>query len=170
MNDRLPANGQLRLDGPFRVLGLAPGRELTDDDVRAAWRRVAAATHPDRPDGGDPAAFAAAAAAYTTLRTPSGRGEALADLAQAGGGNPQAGPVPDPRGRLRLVLTAPAGRIRRGRPGRLLARLGAATATAVLAVAAVGWQPASVALSTGALTWLVLTGRGELAPPRRRPR
>ena len=28
--------------------------ELTDDEVRAAWRRAASATHPDRDDGGDP--------------------------------------------------------------------------------------------------------------------
>ncbi len=28
----------------------------------------------------------------------------------------------------------------------------------------------TLALITGALTWLVLTGRGELAPPRRHPR
>jgi curved DNA-binding protein CbpA len=50
---------------PFAVLGLPPSPDLTDDDVRAAWRRVAAATHPDRADGGDPAGFAAAAGAYT---------------------------------------------------------------------------------------------------------
>ena len=56
---------------------------LSDDDVRAAWRRPAAATHPDRADGGDPAAFAAAAVAYTLLRTAAGRTEALADLARA---------------------------------------------------------------------------------------
>ncbi len=66
---------------PFTVLGLPARPEVGDDEVRAAWRRIAAATHPDRADGGDPARFAAAAAAYTTLRTRSGRGEALADLA-----------------------------------------------------------------------------------------
>jgi curved DNA-binding protein CbpA len=65
---------------PFAVLGLPRQAELSDDDVRSAWRRMAAATHPDRADGGDPAGFAVAAAAYTTLRTPFGRGEALADL------------------------------------------------------------------------------------------
>ena len=48
--------------------------------MRAAWRRIAAATHPDREDGGDPAGFGAAAAAYVVLRTGFGRGEALADL------------------------------------------------------------------------------------------
>ncbi len=67
-------------DDPFAVLGLPALAELTDDDVRAAWRRIAAATHPDREDGGDPARFGAAAAAYALLRTSFGRGEALADL------------------------------------------------------------------------------------------
>ena len=57
---------------PFKVLGLAPIPDLTDDSVRMAWRRVAAATHPDRDDGGDPAAFADAAAAYTELRDARG--------------------------------------------------------------------------------------------------
>lgn len=66
---------------PFAVLGLPGEPELTDDDVRVAWRRIATATHPDRADGGDPARFAEAAAAYTVLRTRFGRGEALADLA-----------------------------------------------------------------------------------------
>ena len=65
---------------PFAALGLAASRDLTDDDVRAAWRRVAAATHPDRADGGDPTQFAAAASAYSDLRTRFGRNEALADL------------------------------------------------------------------------------------------
>jgi hypothetical protein len=67
-------------DDPFALLGLAPRPGLSDDDVQAAWRRIAAATHPDREDGGDPAKFGAAAAAYVVLRTGFGRGEALADL------------------------------------------------------------------------------------------
>ena len=65
---------------PFAALGLPAQPGLTDDEVRSAWRRAAAATHPDRADGGDPGRFAVAAAAYTVLRTRSGRGEALADL------------------------------------------------------------------------------------------
>ena len=65
---------------PFAALGLPARPGLTDDEVRSAWRRVATATHPDRADGGDPSRFALAAAAYTVLRTRSGRGEALADL------------------------------------------------------------------------------------------
>src|ERR1700749_2191596 len=71
-------------DDPFALLGLPPRAELTDDEVRAAWRRIAAATHPDREDGGDPALFGAAAAAYVLLRTSFGRGEALADLTAGG--------------------------------------------------------------------------------------
>jgi len=67
-------------DDPFALLGLPARPGLSDDDVRAAWRRVAAATHPDREDGGDAATFGAAAAAYVLLRTGFGRGEALADL------------------------------------------------------------------------------------------
>jgi curved DNA-binding protein CbpA len=79
---------------PFRALGLDAGPGLSDDEVRAAWHRVAAATHPDRADGGDPAAFSAAAAAYSDLRTPFGRGEALADLAGRPGGRPRGPPGP----------------------------------------------------------------------------
>ena len=72
-----------RTGDPFAALGLAARPEVTGDDVRSAWRRIAAATHPDRADGGDPARFAAAAAAYSVLRTATGRGETLADLAGA---------------------------------------------------------------------------------------
>src|ERR1700761_8749113 len=70
-------------DDPFAQLGLVARTGLSDDEVHAAWRRIAAATHPDREDGGDPARFGAAAAAYVLLRTSFGRGEALADLAPA---------------------------------------------------------------------------------------
>jgi hypothetical protein len=66
---------------PFAALGLPVRPDLTDDDVRAAWRRIAAATHPDRADGGDPGRYAVASAAYADLRTRDSRGEAYADLA-----------------------------------------------------------------------------------------
>ncbi|MGH3277665.1 MAG: J domain-containing protein, partial [Trebonia sp.] len=56
-------------EDPFAVLGLPAHSDLTDEDVRAAWRRIAAVTHPDLEDGGDPARFSAAAAAYDALRT-----------------------------------------------------------------------------------------------------
>lgn len=68
---------------PFAILGLDPQAELTDADVHRAWRRIATATHPDRPGGGDIARYTAASTAYTTLRTAWGRGEARADLAEA---------------------------------------------------------------------------------------
>ncbi len=192
----LPGGGD-----PFSALGLPAQAGLTDDDVRSAWRRIAAATHPDRADGGDPGRFALAAGAYTLLRTRSGRGEALADRASAspragragraraacassgrarpahgrpGGAGPvpagpvpagpvPAGPVPDfitSFGRLRLLP-----RIRRGRPARLTLRVLIAAAVSVVAAAVAGFQPATPALITGALTWLLLTGRHDLAPP-----
>ena len=58
---------------PFAALGLPPDPALTDADIRTAWRVIAAATHPDRPDGGDLARYTAASAAYAELRTPWGR-------------------------------------------------------------------------------------------------
>jgi hypothetical protein len=218
---------------PFAALGLPARPGLTDDDVRSAWRRVATATHPDRADGGDPSRFALAAAAYTVLRTTSGRGEALADLVspspgsrwpraararvpdtsqdtgppRAGPGSPAAPPgatppgiappgaappeVPPRPGPASPVTTSPGvqlptaafhtgrsgrvgwlsrgrllSRIRRGRPARLALRFLIAAAVAAIAVAADGAQPATPALITGAVTWLLLTARHDLAPPR----
>jgi curved DNA-binding protein CbpA len=141
---------------PFTVLGLPARPEVGDDEVRAAWRRIAAATHPDRADGGDPARFAAAAAAYTTLRTRSGRGEALADLAHPG--------VPGWRRPLPGLARLPA-RVRHGRPARLALRLAVAAGASAAAVAVAGWTPATAAVITGVLTWLLLTARYDLAPP-----
>jgi hypothetical protein len=215
---------------PFAALGLPARPGLTDDEVRSAWRRVATATHPDRADGGDPSRFALAAAAYTVLRTRSGRGEALADLVSPspgsrrpraararvrdtsqGTGPPWAGPaappgatppgiappgaalpeVPPRPGPASPVTTSPGvqlptaafrtrqpgwvgwlsrgrllSRIRRGRPARLALRFLIAAAVAAIAVAADGAQPATPALITGAVTWLLLTARQDLAPPQ----
>ena len=176
---------------PFSALGLPAQADLTDDDVRSAWRRIATATHPDRADGGDPGRFAVAAAAYTMLRTRSGRGEALADLASRSPRGAWARPARAASGRPRLVqdrpgrpaapATGPAepgpdpvtgiswsrlvSRIRRGRPARLALRLLIAAAASAIAVAVAGSQPAAPALVTGALTWLLLTARQDLAPP-----
>lgn len=153
---------------PFAVLGLEPSAGLSDEDVRAAWRRAAGETHPDREDGGDPGRFAAAAAAYTALRTRSGRGEALADLGLA---RPRA---PKPSGRrsagagqhrLPRAATELAMRLRRGRPARLALRILSAAAASAAAVLAAGPHPAAPALVTGAATWLILTARHDLAPP-----
>lgn len=174
---------------PFAALGLTATPELTDDDVRAAWRRVAARTHPDRSDGGDPARFAEAAAAYTELRTQFGRGEATADAGHAtrnmrarfgrskavdalrtGRRRPpgaRRGTTRKARfsGRLRRTVVLLPARIRRGRPGRLALRVLATAAASAVAIAAAGSQPAVPALITGALTWLLLTARQDLAPP-----
>jgi hypothetical protein len=57
-------------------------------------------------------------------------------------------------------------RIRRGRPARLALRFLITAAVAAIAVAAAGAQPATPALITGAVTWLLLTARHDLAPPR----
>jgi hypothetical protein len=127
---------------PFATLGLPLRPDLTDDDVRAAWRRIAAAAHPDRADGGDPARFAGAAAAYTTLRTVDGRREAYADL------------VAGQRG---------LARVRRGRPAVLGLRVAIAAAVSLGAVAVAGFQPATFALIAGTLTWLIRTGRHDIA-------
>jgi hypothetical protein len=160
------------MTGPFELLGLAASPEVTDDDVRSAWRRAAAATHPDRADGGDPAAFAAAAAAYTQLRTMAARAEALAQLREPVRGRVPDGSVPVRNNPLTRVPTMACWRVSHGRPLRLTARLLAAAAVAVLAVAGIGLQPASAAVMTGALTWLLLTGRADLAsrPVATRPR
>ena len=136
---------------PFRVLGLPPHAGLSDDDVRAAWRRIAAATHPDREDGGDPARFGAAAAAYAALRTGYDRGEALADL------GPRTRPAV--RGRER------AGRRPGGRPGVLAIRVLAAAAVSASAFVVAGWAPASLGVLAGALTWLIATGRHDVTKP-----
>jgi hypothetical protein len=147
---------------PFLALGLQPRPDLTDDEVHAAWRRVASATHPDREDGGDPARFAQAAAAYTVLRTRFGRGEVLADHT--------AGPAVATGRTERHVQAVTAGRhlwtrIRRGRPARLALRVLLALTACAAAVAAAGPHPAAPALATGVATWLVLTARHDLAPP-----
>lgn len=150
-----------RARDPFRAIGLEPRSELGDDDIRAAWRRIAAATHPDRPDGGDPAAFARAAAAYAALRSPAGRGEALADLLAPGGtasrpGSSSATPW----------LRALPGRIWHGRPAILALRLLLLAVVTTVAVAAAGWQPATLAIVTGLATWLLRTAGSDVVPPR----
>lgn len=156
-------------DDPFAVLGLPARAGLSDEDVRAAWRRIAAATHPDRDDGGDPARFGAAAAAYDMLRTPFGRGEALADLGLAG-----RAPVSAHRAAHHGGVHGTARHARRAGVPRLSGRgwrfaLRAAAGGGVMAAAfvAVGWTPATVGLLAGALTWAAVTsipglrGRGD---------
>ena len=146
------------MNDPFAVLGLPPRRDLTDEDVRAAWRRIAAVTHPDLAEGGDPSRYSAAAAAYDTLRTSFGRGEALADLGLAG-------PPPDSAraqrrgGHRKGVRAGQAPSSWRGMPRVSISRRTALdagiVAVAASAVALVRWTPASVALLVGAATWLL---------------
>ena len=143
---------------PFVALGLRADDDLTDDDVRIAWRRIAAATHPDRDDGGDPDRFALAAAAYTELRTGFGRNEARAGLSPKGSAPAGVG----------LVARIQSGRLgwlapRRRSAARMLLRLAAAVAAATLGGSVAGWgTSAAPALVVGALTWFLVTGR----PPR----
>ncbi len=169
---------------PFAALGLDAAADLTDDDVRAAWRRLATATHPDRADGGDPERFAIAAAAYTDLRTGYGRGEARASLAGIvtedvpdkpvttgfspralrAGLSPRALRASFPPRALRAVAAVPA-LVRHGRPVRLALRVAAAGAAATLGVLAAGPGAAGPALVTGAATWLLVTARHDLGAP-----
>jgi hypothetical protein len=158
---------------PFADLGLPPGPDLADEQVRAAWRAIAIATHPDRPDGGDPARYAAASAAYATLRTRWGRSEAYADLAAAAPPRrvrvipPATVQVPAARPSVspwRTALLIPA-RIRHGRPARLTLRIAAAVILAFLVLHSGTGTPPIAGLLTGIGTWLVLTARGDLAPP-----
>jgi curved DNA-binding protein CbpA len=151
---------------PFDALGLPATTALTDAEVRDAWRAAAAATHPDQ--GGDPAAYAAAAAAYAQLRTGWGRSEALADLAA----RPQ---LSDARSREPQVSTGiPAAwqavallpaRARHGRPGRLAARTLIAVTAAVIAVTLTAGTASAPATAAGCLLWWACTARGDLAPP-----
>jgi hypothetical protein len=129
---------------PFAVLGLPARADVTDDDVRAAWHRIAASTHPDREDGGDPGRYAEAAAAYAALRTSYDRGEALADQADqaaAGGTKPKRGTARSWRSPVLWLLLA--------------------AAVGALAVLAAGWTPGTVAVLTGELTW-VATAAGRV--------
>jgi hypothetical protein len=159
---------------PFWALGLPARADLSDEDVRAAWRRIAAATHPDRDDGGDPGRFGAAAAAYDTLRTSFGRGEALADLGLAGSAPPtgQRNARPGARHARRAGARDPGASGRRWRrlgvpgPGaggrrwrRLALRACAVAGVTAAALLAAGWTPATVGLIAGALTWAAVTSR-----------
>ncbi len=164
---------------PFDALGLPARPDLTDEQVRAAWRAIAAATHPDRADGGDLARYTAASAAYAELRTPWSRSEAYADLAgkadpAAPGAEPVTAPLPaipaedltpaaPPWAPLIALWQLPA-RIRHGRPLRLASR---AAITAALSLAVLQLIPGTAAAPadiTGLITWFVLTGRRDLAP------
>jgi curved DNA-binding protein CbpA len=158
---------------PFEILGLPERADLDDETVRGAWRAIAAATHPDRPDGGDLARYTAATAAYAELRTGWGRSEAYADLRYAAsdtsplpvitGSYPAPGPVPPPP-QPRDLRQLPA-RIWHGRRLHLAARALAAVLLSLAVLNLIPGQPAEPAVITGLTIWFVLTGRGDLAPP-----
>lgn len=59
-------------------------------------------------------------------------------------------------------------RLRYGRPGWLAARVVLAALVVLVAQVAAPGDPAVWALGAGAVTWLVRTGRWDLAPPARR--
>jgi hypothetical protein len=75
-------------------------------------------------------------------------------------------PVPGRNRQLTRLRKLLAARIRRGML-RLAVRLTTAAMASALAVASVGWQPASIAVGAGALTWLALTAYRDLAGGRR---
>ena len=173
---------------PFDALGLPARPDLTDEQVRAAWRAIAAATHPDRRDGGDVARYTAATAAYAVLRTPWGRSEAFADLGMAFDDTSPLPAVdaagPEPAGQpsrparpgwsirpsrsarpgdlIAAVMQLPA-RIRHGRPLRLVIRALTAAVACLAVLHLIPGQPAAPALVTGLITWFLLTGRSDLA-------
>ena len=155
---------------PFTVLGLPTDPDVSDEQVRGAWRAIAAATHPDGPNGGNVQRYTAAANAYAQLRTAWGRSEAYADLTADLPGTvaPAPGP-PEAGGELPASLPGMAAlipaRIWHGRPRHLALR---AVLTALLSLAVVNLlpgQPSGPAVVTGLITWFVLTARGDLAPP-----
>ncbi len=153
---------------PFTALGLPATPDLDDEQVRQAWRTTATATHPDRGDGGDPAAYTAASAAYALLRTAWGRSEALADLADLAAADepdaPSSLPGAGPMLPWRAVVLLP-GRIRRGRLVRMAVRTLTAAAVAVTAVAVIPGTASEPAVVVGCALWWALTIRSDLAPP-----
>jgi hypothetical protein len=251
----------------FAVLGLPYRIDLTDEDVRRAYRARMRAVHPDA--GGDTDAAAAVTAAYDALRSGVRRGELLAaamitrtDPAPPApaGGRRSSRPDAARRAELRAMVAAgrraqglppqitdpatlariaelmiavdrgapareraplPAGadwrpalepppervsawrsesrrrfmrdyelrearavdavqaagasrwrqawaQVRYGRPGWLAGRIVLAAAVVAGAELAAPGDPAVPALGVGAVTWLVLTGRLDLAPRSRR--
>jgi hypothetical protein len=165
---------------PFEALGLPARPDLTDEQVRAAWRAIAAATHPDRADGGDLAVYTAASAAYAELRTPWARSEAYADLAERtaqAGKDPDTSPLtvirdaeaasPPPWQPLLALWQLPA-RVRRGRPLHLAIRAILAAVLAVLVLQLIPGSAAAPADAIGMGLWFVLSGRKDLAPPPER--
>jgi curved DNA-binding protein CbpA len=180
---------------PFAILGLPERPDLDDETVRAAWRQIAAATHPDRADGGDLARYTQATAAFHELQTPWGRSEAYADLADQARADghwdayPGSGledgtePLPAIPGGFDVVIIPPPpfwfahpltalaqipGRILHGRPGRMLIRAAIAALLCLGVLALIPGTPSAPADVTILITAFVVTARSDLAPPPRR--
>jgi|HubBroStandDraft_1064217.scaffolds.fasta_scaffold798686_1 hypothetical protein len=156
---------------PFETLGLPTRPDLDDEQVRAAWRAIAKATHPDREDGGDPAWYAQASAAYAQLNSPWGRSEAYADQidAQNGGTIPLPFLIHDPpptRGTYRPLRLLPV-RIIHGRPLRLVLRAAVAALLCLLVLWLIPGSPAAPADVAMLIVFFALTARSDLAPPPR---
>jgi hypothetical protein len=159
---------------PFDALGLPSDPDLTDDQIHAAWRTIAAATHPDRPDGGDLPRYTAASAAYTELSTRWGRTEAYADIIEDLHDTTPLPPLPagfenigPPPATFRPLLMLPE-RIWHGHKLRLALRAIIAAALSLALLALIPNSPAAPADVIGCALWFVLTGRSDLAPPPRR--
>jgi len=152
---------------PFAALGLDARPDLTDEEVRAAWRSIAASAHPDRADGGNPDSYAAASAAYAALRTGWGRSEAYADLIgrTIPPARPSAAPAPAAAARIGRAARLVPARIRHGRPAFLALRVLAAAGLAEITLHARAGTAATAGVLAGIIVWLAITARGDLAPP-----
>jgi len=148
---------------PFRALGLPERPDLTDEQVRAAWRNIAAATHPDRPDGGDLARYTAASAA--DLGDQADDGPATVPIPVIPGAGP---PALAPPWQPLLALAQVPARISSGRPLRLAIRGLIAAALALIVLQLIPGTPAAPADVIGLILWFILTGRKDLAPPPER--
>ena len=143
--------------------------DLSDAQVRTAWKDIAAETHPDRPGGGDITDYTAAATAYAQLRTRLGTVRGLRRPRRRPSPHvPVPGsPVSRPTGLAdlgRRLLLVPA-RIRHGRPLRLAARALAAALLSLLVLALIPGQASGPAVVTGLVIWFFFTARADLAPP-----
>ena len=164
---------------PFAALGLPTAPDLDDQTVRAAWRAIAAATHPDRHDGGDPARYTQASAAYAQLRSPVGPQRGLRRPGRRPPRRPRATPVPlrspsqptrrsRPARRTYRPLRLLPARIVHGRPLRLLIRAAASAGLSLLVL----WLIPGTAAAPADVAGLGLVLRpdrplGPGPPPRR---
>jgi hypothetical protein len=178
---------------PFAVLGLPERPDLDDETVRAAWRAIAVATHPDRADGGDLPRYTQATAAFHELRCPWGRSEAYADLVDQafrdGRWNAYPDPFqgfdddtddePPPGGTAEMALLPPPfwlahplaalaqlpGRIIRGRPLRMLIRAAVAAGLCLAVLALIPGRRGAAVLVALLIGWFAVAARSDLAPP-----